>query len=330
LLSLPTSPLRGLRPGEKLTLATGQQVGANFTAGWGSELTIAGGEIGENFEAVGTQVNLRQGSIGENMDALFGTTFNVLGGIIGNGLEAHRGSVVNISGGTVPAIVARSGSTVNITGGTLDDVFDGELHIGRITLESESELHLTGTDFWLDGNPIEGLAPGTSVVLEWNDPSYFAITLDGTLADRSPFSAWITGLHAWNGTEEQFAITLTATVPGDFDGNLVVDAADYTIWRDNLGGKYDADDYLIWRNAYGWTASREALSRPVPEPSTAVTLLCVVASSIMARSRTAGRTLLAAKSSRRGVPVCWRLHPPVRVTVRVNSRFSATGRKPEH
>ena len=29
----------------------------------------------------------------------------------------------------------------------------------------------------------------------------------------------------------------TATVPGDFDGNLVVDAADYTVWRNNLGSE---------------------------------------------------------------------------------------------
>jgi hypothetical protein len=293
---LPMSPPRGLRPGEKLTLAAGEQVGANFTAGWGSELTIAGGEIGENFEAIGAQVNLLRGSIGGNMDALFGTEFNVLGGAIDHGLEAHRGSVVNISGGTVQEIAVRSGSTVNITGGTLGALVDGEFYFGRIALEGGSNLHLTGVDFQRGGNPIEGLEPGSSVVLRWDDRPYVDMRLDGTLADGSPFSVNISSFPVGSPAEWQYGdgptVTLTATVPGDFDGNLVVDAADYTVWRHNLGGKYDADDYLIWRNAYGWTAHSGALSPPVPEPPTALTLIGLVASIMMARSRKIGRTLL--------------------------------------
>lgn len=238
---LPTSLPRGLRPGEKLTLATGKQVGANFTAGWDSELTIAGGEIGENFEAIGAQVNLLEGSIGDNMDALFGTELNVRGGTIGYGLEAHRGSVVNISGGRVPEFTARTGSAVNITGGTLGVTVDGDYRSGNITLEEGGDLHLTGTDFRLGGNPVEGLEPGSSVVLHWDDRSYLNVTLDGTLADSSPFLAYVTNspdrfIADWQ-RGGGLAITLTLTVPGDFDGNLVVDAADYTIWRDNLGGK---------------------------------------------------------------------------------------------
>ena len=78
----------------------------------------------------------------------------------------------------------------------------------------------------------------------------------------------------------------TAVLPGDFNGDGSVDAADYTVWRNNLGavnenalngngngiGGVDADDYLLWKQQFGQMASsalaQAATSSPVPEPST--------------------------------------------------------------
>ncbi|QDT67887.1 hypothetical protein MalM25_07950 [Planctomycetes bacterium MalM25] len=67
-------------------------------------------------------------------------------------------------------------------------------------------------------------------------------------------------------------------LPGDFNGDLTVDAADYTVWRDNLGamdesliggagdgsGEVDQGDYDIWKYNYG--ASVPASAVGVPEP----------------------------------------------------------------
>jgi hypothetical protein len=70
-------------------------------------------------------------------------------------------------------------------------------------------------------------------------------------------------------------------LPGDFNADGVVNAADYTVWRNNLGGSesvlsgngsgdsvVDIDDYLVWRSHFGATAS--AAMAPsiatVPEP----------------------------------------------------------------
>lgn len=188
-LIAPTSPT-GLYPGEKLTLEAGQNVGANFTAGWGSELTINGEKIGKNFEAVGAKVSLLDGAIDENMDVMFGSEFNMLGGAIGQGLQAHRGSVVNISGGTVSEISARSGSVVNVTGGTIGKYFDGN-DAALISLEAGSELRVTGTDFFLDGIPLVGMEAGNSIVLEWDEPPGRDLSLSARLADGSPFTAYI-------------------------------------------------------------------------------------------------------------------------------------------
>ncbi len=73
---------------------------------------------------------------------------------------------------------------------------------------------------------------------------------------------------------------------GDFNGDGLVDAADYTVWRDSLGttnilvdadrsGLVDAGDYAIWRSQFGWTSPPpKTLTNSVPEPTT----ICLVAS----------------------------------------------------
>ncbi|MCA9240213.1 MAG: PEP-CTERM sorting domain-containing protein [Planctomycetales bacterium] len=61
-----------------------------------------------------------------------------------------------------------------------------------------------------------------------------------------------------------------AGLPGDFNDDGTVDAADYTVWRDGLGTEYVAADYDIWRNNYGATASAAAATNPTPEPSAIV------------------------------------------------------------
>jgi hypothetical protein len=43
------------------------------------------------------------------------------------------------------------------------------------------------------------------------------------------------------------------SLDGDFNEDGVVDAADYTVWRNNLDILYDADDYQLWKDNYGET-----------------------------------------------------------------------------
>ena len=80
-----------------------------------------------------------------------------------------------------------------------------------------------------------------------------------------------------------FEIAGPAGLAGDFNGDGVVDAGDYTLWRDNLGasdesafapgsgngGGIDATDYDHWRENFGGTlGSLDASGGAVPEPST--------------------------------------------------------------
>ncbi|MCA9238859.1 MAG: hypothetical protein KDA37_01610, partial [Planctomycetales bacterium] len=204
-------PPRGLLPGQSLTLNPAQNVGDNFTAGWASDLTVAGGSVGQNFEAVGTHVTLADGSIGEDMDVLFGSVLDITGGTIGDGLEAHRGSTVNIAGGTVQQILAKVGSTVNLSGGTHGRTTDDWL---RIDLEPGSTLHVFGTNLLVDGRPVEGLAENGTITLSWEDRRYYSWAITGELLDGSPFraSVYYELLPASSGAEDLGLPTITLTL----------------------------------------------------------------------------------------------------------------------
>lgn len=44
---------------------------------------------------------------------------------------------------------------------------------------------------------------------------------------------------------------LLPNLPGDFNGDGAVNAADYSVWRDGLGTQYNQSDYALWRGNYG-------------------------------------------------------------------------------
>jgi hypothetical protein len=92
-----------------------------------------------------------------------------------------------------------------------------------------------------------------------------------------------------------------ASVAGDYNQDGAVDAADYVVWRNNLGSGTSLpnddtpgvgpDDYNRWRSHFGQTAgsgavipSTASLSAAVPEPSTAMLLILTAASALIRRN----------------------------------------------
>jgi hypothetical protein len=89
-------------------------------------------------------------------------------------------------------------------------------------------------------------------------------------------------------------------LPGDFNGDLVVDAADYPLWRRlfaelvpacsgpdaNCNGAVDKNDYQIWRSNFGRTlgGASVATSAAVPEPGSLV-LCSLSAIALLAKRR---------------------------------------------
>jgi hypothetical protein len=84
---------------------------------------------------------------------------------------------------------------------------------------------------------------------------------------------------------------LVVTLGGDFDGNGVVDAADYVWWRKNDGG---ATGYSTWRTNFGrtGTAATGVAVASVPEPMGGLTMAIAFVLFV-------GRTSLCARSAGR-------------------------------
>ncbi len=146
----------GIRQGQTLNVGSGATVARNFSAGRGSVVNVqAGGLVGNNLEAVASQVNIHGGTVGSRFDAFQGSMINVMGGSVGDNFDAFNGSGVHISGGSVGNFfTAHQGSQVNISGGNVGAFFnanDGsEVNISGGTVgsflnaNSGSEVNISG------------------------------------------------------------------------------------------------------------------------------------------------------------------------------------------
>jgi hypothetical protein len=91
-----------------------------------------------------------------------------------------------------------------------------------------------------------------------------------------------------------------AVLEGDYNRDGTVDAADYTVWRDQLGtegahliadgnrnGTIDQGDYDVWKTNFGLTTGSGALSKgAVPEPSSSLLVLLATAAWCLRRRLT--------------------------------------------
>ena len=277
-------PPRGVRAGQTLYVGPGGAVGDNFNAGWGSVVTIDGGQVGRNFEAVGARVLIAGGEIGEGFDAFFGSDVNITGGIFGQ--ETDRGPLGNFT--------AQSGSVVTISGGTFGPGFHAA---------AGSEVHLVGSAFFLNGLPIAGLAPGQSLEITVRDlPLGYYNILSGSLLDGSEFSFHLNSDSDYDSSFADYfdasaLLTATLVLTADFNGDNVVNASDLVGWKaafaSSAAGDSDGDldsdgvDFLAWQRQFD---GRIAAATDVPEPP-ALRLTIALALSVALGARSWSREI---------------------------------------
>jgi hypothetical protein len=113
-------------------------------------------------------------------------------------------------------------------------------------------------------------------------------------------SAFIWGTHY---TPNAIHFSIDARLPRDYNGDGVVDAADYTVWRDSRGQKGDtlvADsngpdgvpdgivshwDYFFWKAHFGDAQDTVGGAASVPDPPTIYLMLIGSALLLLARRR---------------------------------------------
>jgi PEP-CTERM motif len=108
-------------------------------------------------------------------------------------------------------------------------------------------------------------------------------------------------LHMWvlpNWTRRGIGSVILAppVMAGDYNDNGTVDAADYTVWRDQLGqaiampnetvtpGMVTQEDYDEWKANFGNSSGSGTLSSAtVPEPTTGVMLMLGIMATLSGR-----------------------------------------------
>jgi hypothetical protein len=97
------------------------------------------------------------------------------------------------------------------------------------------------------------------------------VTPTGTFNVTSPYTWNLTNLY----TTGEVTLTAAPSLPGDFNHDGTVDAADYVVWRKGLGTTYTQNDFNTWRANFGRTdGAGSAESVPaVPEPESLSLLL---------------------------------------------------------
>ena len=256
-------------------------------------LVINGGEL------MGVNASITDGSSTATLELNGG---RVIGDV--DGTNAIRVNFF-MSGGEVTSDLRFDNAlmtNVRISGGSLQTLYGGSLQIqstnlGQIEILGGSigNVDMTngfafvtyyGTQFAIDGSDATGtLTPGVAT-----DVGSGLDTLSGMLADGTAFDYDF---------PTQSGFTSLVLVHGDYNGDGFVNAADYTVWRDNLGaivpvgsgadgdhdGVIDADDYQVWRRTYGMAVPTPAASISVPEPAT----LCMIAIAWIAMYRSLGK-----------------------------------------
>lgn len=121
---------------------------------------------------------------------------------------------------------------------------------------------------------------------------------------RSPFND-LGQLAFWasftDGSSGVFVSNAVANFDGDYNGDGVVDAADYTVWRDTNGasgeglaadgnrdGIINAGDYEVWKTTFGElviTGPGFGISRTAPEPSACLMVVSFMLTVSFARQR---------------------------------------------
>jgi uncharacterized protein YjbI with pentapeptide repeats len=160
------------------------------------------------------------------------------------------------------------------TSGTLRLVFDADPWDSTISFMPGIPVALGGT-LELTFAPDVDIATQNGRTIDLFD--WTSTTPTGAFTVSSPYTWNLTNLY----TTGEVTLAAAPTLPGDFNNDNTVDAADYVVWRKGLGTIYTQEHYNIWRahfgevsgNGSGSAAGSRRIDAAVPEPATALILI---------------------------------------------------------
>jgi hypothetical protein len=223
------------------------------TIAYNAASTVGGGVyfVGDGMSIDNTILAKNVAAFGTEITGLLGTSFRASFSLIGN----------NSNSGLAEAPIGSPDASGNLVGGNVHGVIDP-------LLES---IAISGDPIWLNTMNAYRPLPG-SPAINAGDPAAMA-GVDGVpVHDQrgAPFT------RVYGGRIDIGAVEMLPAgfLPGDYNVDGVVNAADYTVWRNNLGidphpgplpegegvigdgngdGVVDALDYAVWKSNFGAT-----------------------------------------------------------------------------
>jgi hypothetical protein len=291
-----------------LLLATnpGDNAMLNITAGW-IKVEDAPQGLSDGMTVIGDDnaamaaLNLSGGKLTtKTLLKGAGGTFNFTGGVLS--AETVGFTLVN-NGGTIapgssPGMTHVMGDLV-LESGTLE-IEVGGTGLGEYDqLAVDGETTLGGTLKVVPINLGDGLyepALGDVLVLLASQNGFGEEMFDDF--DLPQLTAGLGWMVSTDAMTLSLSVVEAVVLAGDYNNDGVVSAADYTVWRNNLGGSalpfnetaslgtVDQADYQAWKDNFGMTSGSGAAAgeSPVPEP-TAIVLLLIGLATLIGQSK---------------------------------------------
>jgi hypothetical protein len=272
-------------------------------------------DINNTFNVNGKTLFVQGGGevkLNNNIDTGTAGTVIVNGGNLG-GSGRVNANLRNGDGSNPGGIISPGQSIGTLTvDGTFTQHSSGKLEIELAgttagTYDRLNVLSVATLDGLLDVKIADGFTPTVANIGQTWDV-ITAPTIINTLvisldASDSPYFS-LTCVNCTSGSPDILRLTMTAVPPppgliGDYNENGVVDAADYTVWRNALGtasvlpnrdpanmGNVSTADYASWKSNFGNTGAGSTFDGgAVPEPTSLLLLIFGAAVMINGRRR---------------------------------------------
>jgi hypothetical protein len=242
---------------------------------------------GINIEQFGT-VRLENATLDAQYVEILGGTLEGIGHIH-TGSGPIDGQVENRNGRVSPGLPGNSNiGTLNIAG-RFANGHDGIvwMQLGFTSSGVTTDRIAVDGAVNLDGTLDVGMLANGAPIAPQLGQSFSLITGEAIAGEFS--SVLLPSLAAdkmWQLTYGETSLDLKVTIPGDFDGDWTVDAADLAVWQEDYAtSSYLGADLLAWQRNLGMSIT--PLAAAIPEPA-AATLAGVALAGIVLRRRTGG------------------------------------------
>jgi hypothetical protein len=211
-----------------------------------------------------------------------GSAVRFFGPVTGAGNFTGPGSVTflnTFSPGASPAAISFGGGLALASGSSLVMELGGTASGSQYdTLDAGGDVTLGGA---IDVDLLGNFVPTIGSVFQ-------VVSTTGNVSGKfSTASLPAVENAAWQLSYGEESVSLRLALAGDFNFDGRVDAADYTVWRNQAGqggaalagdgnndGQVNSSDYTVWKSRFGQTAAGAGSVTPaVPEPLTCWLLL---------------------------------------------------------